>query len=837
MNKEKKKPVFKSTHIILVASFVLAYGLVQVIHTSLLSFIRAESNFLVQQHSEQTFQAENFTSPEDLILIESIVAIVKNYYVDEDRVGNENLLTLTLGRLQEEGRLKFQKNKEKIEIKARKKHLSLSIKAPYTLSHLVSHIVLISHLLTPENESIDQLAGGDLPSGQFIFLNHLLMALDPHSSLLDKYLYKELREGTEGSFGGLGVVVGIKENLLTVIKPIPNSPAARAGIRRKDKIIMINNQSTYGVTLESLVEHMRGDPGTMVDISLMRNGDYAPQKIALKREVIEVDSVTPTLVNQSGKRFLRLAIESFSARTSKEVRDLIVKHEKYADVDGIILDLRSNPGGLLGQAVNVSDLFLVKGTIVSTKGRRVEMEEAGIGYSEFSHPLIVLINSDSASASEIVAGALRDNNRAIILGQPSFGKGSVQTIFELPKEQALKLTIARYYTPQGHSIQNRGIYPDIWLQPIVKHKDNRNLLGDYRYRSERFLKNSLKADPSFELGKKSQMLGYYLVDEIDESPLDMEKEKDVELNLALSLLGKITSDYDASLPASSHRSSHYLARYHNFLKEKLAAIGKEASTYLEKNHNLFWAASSNLKERKNVLDLDMSYSKEVTLGSLNHVKADWKIKNTSNQDMERISFFVQSNGIITSTDEFLVGSVKKGETRKGSVKIPIHNARSLKNLILSSGLSQDGVPLYFKNEKESVKITQGPLADISISSEIIEQEGSIKGTLEAGEQAIIKLKVTNHGDGQGSDLNLKVANLAGRQIKLASKALSIGKLKSNESKVIALEVVGAATILSDELGLGLSVSGSNLLGVYRKRLGIPCKKNATRDKAAVLIGH
>ena len=704
---DKKSSFFKSTHLLLLASFAMAWGVVQVIHSSLINFSQPQARNIIERRDSPSVIRSKLGGPEDTLLIESIVAIVQNYYVDEGRVANEDLLVLTLDRLQEKESITYERKNYSFTVRNGDASADFTLAQPYSLQQFVQHIVLISDLLTSPNKNGEEQEYGDLHQGRFTFLNTLLMALDPHSSLLDRFLYKELRQGTEGSFGGLGVVVGIKENLLTVIKPIPKSPAARAGIRKKDKIIMINNTSTYGVTLESLVEHMRGEPGTLVHLSLMRGGAYAPQNISLKREIIEVDSVTPYLVEREGYRFLRLAIESFSARTSREVRDLIMKYERTEDIAGIILDLRSNPGGLLDQAVNVSDLFLTTGSIVSTKGRRVEIEDAGIGYSEFRHPMIVLINGDSASASEIVAGALRDNNRAIIVGQPSFGKGSVQTIFELPKDQALKLTIARYYTPSGHSIQNRGIFPDIWLQPIVSFEHNRNLMGDYRYRTERFLRNSLKAEKSQDEKQEWSMLGYYLVEEINDAPLDSEGDSDLELGLSIDILEKIAVDYGVPVNVGSGRASHFLARYHEFIKQKVAVMGAETSAWLQKSHKIDWAHESGKSTPRDKIDLVLNYSKKVIIGQQNSVKANWQVTNRSENVADRISFFIQSKGLMRDTTEFLVGRIAPGETKQGQVSIPILGGKSLTRILMSSGLSQDGVPIFFSGEDKVVNVIQG----------------------------------------------------------------------------------------------------------------------------------
>ena len=317
--------------------------------------------------------------------------------------------------------------------------------------------------------------------------NIVLSKLDAHSSYLSSVLYKDLKEGTEGKFGGLGVLVTIKDHVLTVIEPIPKSPAYRAGVKRRDKIVAIDNIKTFGTTLDELVENMRGEPGSNVRLTLLRENQESLLKVDLKREVIEIDSVKDKILSDG--EILYLKIESFSARTAEDIYTAIKKHK---NIKGIVLDLMDNPGGLLDQAIKVADIFLRKGEIVSTKGQSKMSFSAESNKLDSNLPLIVLVNKDSASASEIVASAIQDLNRGLLIGQPTFGKGSVQTVFELPTGEALKLTIARYYSASGRSIQRQGITPDIWLQPLEAYPQNKNILGDFRYKSERFMSYSLQ---------------------------------------------------------------------------------------------------------------------------------------------------------------------------------------------------------------------------------------------------------------------------------------------------------------------------------------------------------
>jgi carboxyl-terminal processing protease len=289
----------------------------------------------------------------------------------------------------------------------------------------------------------------------------MLTALDPHSSYLNAKSYREMQVQTKGQFGGLGIQVTLENGIVKVISPIDDTPAARAGIEPGDLIISLDNDPVQGMTLEQAVEKMRGKVGTDIKLTIKR-GNRDPFEVTLTRAVIQIESVRSRAEGKIG--YIR--ITSFNEQTDKGVQKAIVKFREDLgeELMGIVLDLRNNPGGLLDQAVAVADAFLEQGEIVSTRARRADDAQrfnARPGDLIKGLPMVVLINGGSASASEIVAGALQDHRRAIVLGTKSFGKGSVQTIVPLPGHGAMRLTTARYYTPSGRSIQAKGIEPDI----------------------------------------------------------------------------------------------------------------------------------------------------------------------------------------------------------------------------------------------------------------------------------------------------------------------------------------------------------------------------------------
>lgn len=296
----------------------------------------------------------------------------------------------------------------------------------------------------------------------------MLAGLDPHSAYLVPDDYKDLRAGTTGEFGGLGIEVGMENGFIRVIAPIDDTPAARAGVKAGDVIVRLDDTPVKGLTLNEAVKRMRGKPGSEIVLTIVREGIEKPLKLTLKRDVIKVTSIRSRTLSP-GYGYVR--ISQFQSRTSENMLDSINRLLEQNDgkLNGLILDLRNNPGGVLGGAVAVSDAFLTDGLIVYTEGR---LSDSRLSYNAkpsdvlAGAPMVVLVNGGSASASEIVAGALQDHKRAVIMGSQTFGKGSVQTILPMENGSALKLTTARYFTPSGTSIQAKGIRPDIILDDV-----------------------------------------------------------------------------------------------------------------------------------------------------------------------------------------------------------------------------------------------------------------------------------------------------------------------------------------------------------------------------------
>ena len=360
----------------------------------------------------------------------------------------------------------------------------------------------------------------------------LLANLDAHSSFLDTKHFKDMKIQTDGEFGGLGITIGMRDGALTIIAPMEGTPADKAGVKAGDIILKINKESTLNMTIDESVAIMRGKPGTSLTLTIVREGENKPLLIPITRDIIKIDSVYTKKIEKENILYIRVI--NFDKNVVRKTKEALSKN---MDIKGIILDLRNNPGGLLNQAVGLTDLFVVDGVIVSQKGRYEEQnsEYTATQAGTFDDvPLVVLVNGGSASASEIVSGALQDHKRAVIVGEKTFGKGSVQVILPIDKEEALRLTIARYYLPSGRTIQAVGVTPDVIVYPgKVPHKTD-----DFMIKEKELKKHLEKELEKVDTKKQKKKTETKKKTEEEKKKIITEKEilKDLQLKSAIDIV-------------------------------------------------------------------------------------------------------------------------------------------------------------------------------------------------------------------------------------------------------------------------------------------------------------
>ena len=446
----------------------------------------------------------------ELRIYNRAILLVKENYVDPKRLNPEKMLIGALDAVEREVPEAVIEEPEngKIQVRIGEKSKKFSINKMKSLWDLSFKLRDIFEYL--EDNTSEPLEKNEI---EYAAVNGTLSQLDPHSVLLEPKYSKEMKLSIKGEFGGLGVVIGVRKGVLTVISPLDGTPASKSGIKALDQIIKIDNISTTNLPLDKAVEKLRGKPGTPVLLTIKRKNIASPIPIKVVRDVIKIDSVSSHLLD---KKIAYIRIKSMSsADTSEEVLAALNKFKKESkdSLKGIILDLRNNPGGLLSESVAVSDLFLDGGTIVVTQGAQGahrDEEKANPGPEKKKLPIVVLVNSGSASASEIVAGALKNQNRALILGEQTFGKGSVQILHDFPDKSSLKLTVAQYLTPGDESIQSVGITPDILAMPANIDDKNNLLLFPLTKTREGDLDSHLDSEKSLIPHKPEYELTYVM---------------------------------------------------------------------------------------------------------------------------------------------------------------------------------------------------------------------------------------------------------------------------------------------------------------------------------------
>lgn len=380
--------------------------------------------------------------------------------------------------------------------------ISESEKSNRSIDDLYAQIELFSYALTTVQAAyVEEPTAKELIYGS---LKGMLSSLDPHSQFLTPDDFKDLKTETEGRFGGLGIEISIRDNLLTIITPLEDTPAWRAGMKSMDRIVNIDGESTRNITLSEAVKKLRGKPGTEVNLTIFRESENKILDLTVTREVIRIQDVKDVMIIEDRIGYIRLT--EFREDSHREFKKALTNLRNQG-AESLILDLRNNPGGLLNIAINIAEEFLPRGKkIVSTKSRHPAQESISKSSNQNGDflywPMAVLINEGSASGSEILAGALQDNNRAIILGMKSFGKGSVQSVIPLPDGSGLKLTTSTYFTPSGHSIHGLGIEPDIIVERKIDQKESEEISKEEQKKIDKIFQTIEEIDEVDETARK-----------------------------------------------------------------------------------------------------------------------------------------------------------------------------------------------------------------------------------------------------------------------------------------------------------------------------------------------
>lgn len=653
----------------------------------------------------------------------------------------------------------------------------------------------MSHHIGPDTEK---------QNVEFSAIIGMLGELDPHSNFLDPDSYREFRVGTEGEFGGLGIVISIKEGRLTVTAPLEGTPAWRAGVKAGDFILQIDEESTINMSLTEAVQRLRGKPGSKVAIKIERSGMKEPLTVVMIRDIINIQSVQAKRVQTpKGHAIAFLRVKNFQSNTHRDVVNQLTQMSKQSSLKGVILDLRNNPGGLLDQSVYLADTFLKEGTIVSTvgqKGKVLDRKVAKADGLETEWPMIVLVNEGSASASEIVAGALKNNDRAVVIGTKTFGKGTVQSIYELPEQAAIKITIGQYLTPGEKSIQSIGIIPDIEFIPVAVHVEHLDVTENIQT-LEKDLEKHI-AQEAIASEKPSYQFPFLTI------PPD--KQEAVEYSAELNLKGDTAAELALNMMDAFKTSNRgqMLSDIQKLLQTKQGEEEKKIIAQFQKL-GLDWQTGKGVGEpqaqlsyrllKKGMEVKSVQAGEEVTLAI--------RVKNVGNGPFYRLSTQTDSKVYYFRNLEFAFGKVLPGETKEWKTQLKIPKANPSEEALLE---------LHFK------EANQHPLPVVRV---ILPIEGLPRPQfahqfslpengfeqLRQGKPLTLTVQVSN--EGKGTSLNTVVAlrNLGGKEIFIEKGREVLKTLAPGQQETVPFRFHLDPNATPSEIRLELSITDADLI--------------------------
>jgi carboxyl-terminal processing protease len=723
---------------------------------------------------------------DQLEVLQQIVNHIHESYVEPNRVDPSAMLKKALDDVSQtvaEVRvLHPDSDKAVIVVDKARMEVNLKVRSVYNLAPVLSDALKFIRA----NKKSD-VSDRDL---EVTAINGLLSTLDPHSVYLTTDMYNETKVGTTGKFGGLGIVIGLRESKLIVIAPLENTPAFNAGLKSGDFITKINDEPTVNMSLSEAVDKMRGPKGSAVTITVMRTNWTQPKPFTLIRDIINVVSVDSELLpNSIG--YVRL--KSFQGNSEKELaRHLKELTRKAGGLKGLILDLRGDPGGLLDQAVGVSDKFLADGSIVTTvgAGNKIRDEEKATGPgTEPNYPMAVLVDQGSASASEIVAGALKRRDRAIILGQKTFGKGTVQSLFELPEDSALKLTIAQYLTPGDVSIQSIGVSPDVKLNPAIVSKEFIDLFRKREYEGE------VDLERHFDNPRQEHVV----------------KEKEPEVQL--TYLEKLDDSEDARLaraagtqtPEEMLKDDFYVRVAHDLLKDHPQATKQELLKYAKT-----YAVTSNKAENQKVIEalkekgidwtplaskqsakkcapptaawrFDPAKSGPLTAGET--VKLVLTMSNPSTCTLFQARASTESKNYLFNNHEFLFGRLPPNSTatREAKIVIPKFMPSSFTSFTFTFVEAQGITPKGF----DAVVATR-PVSKPKF--EFAYEMKDADGLVTRGERLDLTMRVKNVGQAPSEESSASIRAVGDHPVTIPVGRVPMAKLKVGEERTVAFQV-------------------------------------------------
>jgi carboxyl-terminal processing protease len=798
---------------------------------------------------------EHQPAPYDLTqlkVVNEVLKTVRDRYVDPRRVKAKDMLLSALDYVQKDVaqvivvRDEAVPSKVRVRVDTQEKEFKVDdVVGPWDVS---------SHLRDVFQFVQDGLRGTDvdLRDVEYAACNGMLHTLDPHSVLLSPEAYKEMNLSTQGQFGGLGIVISIRDQQLTVMNPIPNTPAGRAGVKKYDRITKINNESTLNMGLNEAVNHLRGPPGTKVQVWIHRDGSdgwSSSRQFELTREVIHVASVEHKLMD-GGIGYVR--IKQFQANTTTDLQAALADMKKNGELKGLVMDLRGNPGGLLDQAAKVVDTFVSDGPIVATVGNPSEGREEKSAHGEGTepnYPLAVLVNGSSASASEIVTGALKNHDRGVIVGETTFGKGSVQLVFtDLPDKAALKLTIAQYLTEPGDvSIQGVGVTPDIELEPMTVDGLEMDLDADSGGIKERDLSRALSNARAKDGGRPIDVVRYDLP--IHDRLEMRERGGDLDENFVLDFPIQFARGFLAHVPWGKRVDQIRQAKA--FIADTRKAEVEKISEEL-KGPGIDWSdAPADVPMAPTPtpppgvevkVETDRP-NNEVTAGEPMNLKLT--VTNKGPSTLYRLSAVAKSEDPMFDNKEFVIGKLEPGKSRTASApagwcdfkghkvgstaQLPKDTPRECK-IPKDALMRADGVKIHFEEARgrapadaelrTTVKSLDRPV--FAYTYEIIDnRKGNGDGKVQRGEGLTMYLTVKNVGKGRSFDAMANLRNLSGDGLLLHDGRFDLSNMMPGDTKRVAFTFDVESQLQDPEAKVELSIHDEDLREGVDEKVRIP----------------
>ncbi len=698
----------------------------------------------------------------------------------------------------------------------------------------------------------------DLREVEYAACNGMLHTLDPHSVLLNPEAYKEMNMSTSGQFGGLGIVISIRDQQLTVINPMPATPAGRAGVKKYDRIVKINNESTLNMGLNEAVNHLRGVPGTKVTVWMHRDGPdgwQGAKAFELTREVIRVQSVEHRLL-EGNIGYVRL--KQFQANTAADLETALHDMRKNGELKGLVLDLRGNPGGLLEQAAKVADKFIAEGPIVATVGNPSEGREEKVAHpdgTEPNYPIAMLISGTSASASEIVAGAMKNHDRAVAIGETSFGKGSVQLVFnDLPDKAALKLTIAQYLTEPGDiSIQGTGVTPDIQLDAMTVDPLEMDLTVDGNGIKERDLSRSLSNAKAREGQRALEALRFNLPQK-DRQEL-RERGGDPDDVFALDFSIKFARDFLAHTQAGKRPDQLRAAKA--FINEvrgtELAKVSADLQTagidWSDAPADVAALAAPSAPANVDVKVETDKPQNEATAGEQMQLKVT--VTNKGTTPLFRVNGVTKSDNGMFDNKELVFGKLEPGKSKTASVPLgwcetegrkigstaPLPKDAPRVCRISRDALTRaDGIKIHFDEARNrapadvdarvTVKALERPI--FAYSYQIVDnRKGNGDGRAQKGEGYTMYLTVKNAGKGRSFETQANLRNLSGDGVLLHEGRFDVSNMMPGDTKRVAFTFDIEQQLVDQEAKVELSISDRDLRENVVEKVRMPLVDAAT----------